>query len=760
MIDRHVTVASFTQRWLPDGWTFHKLFEWPPDVFAWTSALLQKTGAYRMAASPPDVWPTSNDWTGDVAAMSSSWLKSVEDSSISLPTEILQTRDEVVSLAVDVTLAGMRSPTKGSREWRLCKAALELHAYADRCCRGFGSPAINTRTAQPRTQYLSDLLLATSGSVARLPRDAGVVLPKMRTPQTGVTLRALSLYASYHETELEIAWRSLPWANIDEDTLNILVVPWPYVVHATDFRPRSMVGQRTRNGRARYFAFEPARTRLNPSAILEMLESVHASHSKRIHIVVFPELALTRQELRELQDHLTTRLEKRTQIPMVVAGLRRDSGIGGAMGTEERVDCNSVVLSMFFAERWYNLEQDKHHRWKLDPGQIEQYNLGGVLTGTAPWWEACEMRQRRLTFMAPNDWLVLSPLVCEDLAQLDPVSEVIRGVGPTLIWALLLDGPQLPQRWSARYASVLADDPGSSVLTVTAAGMAQRSQPKAHESSLRDEGTVATWRDAASSLRTVSLPDTMGAAVLTLAVEWGQEHTLDGRRDDFTTSQFVLKGVQPVPLDRERAIGDRPTSSVEEPGRKRRTRTARDLKEVTAFTIFIDAALDAPAGERAQFAAWLLQVRSGHREVAAALSSAHADIVALIGHHTDEQDKDRELELAVQVALELLEPMTASDASQLTIHWSRVAKAAEAALQELQDGQVPHLRAHNAASRTDFSFLRRVHVAVWNAVLWAVHTRLTEERRDGALQHAGHETLQLIEDALDRRFDSLLDAHE
>ena len=47
-----------------------------------------------------------------------------------------------------------------------------------------------------------------------------------------------------------------------------------------------------------------------------------------------------------------------------------------------------------------------------------------------------------------------------DLAQPDPVASIIRQVGPSLVIGLLLDGPQLAERWPARYASVFADDPG------------------------------------------------------------------------------------------------------------------------------------------------------------------------------------------------------------------------------------------------------------------------------------------------------------
>ena len=48
---------------------------------------------------------------------------------------------------------------------------------------------------------------------------------------------------------------------------------------------------------------------------------------------------------------------------------------------------------------------------------------------------------------------------------------MLRAVGPNLIIALLADGPQIASRWPGRYAAAFADDPGSSVLTLTSAGM-------------------------------------------------------------------------------------------------------------------------------------------------------------------------------------------------------------------------------------------------------------------------------------------------
>src|SRR5215472_1078114 len=127
-------------------------------------------------------------------------------------------------------------------------------------------------------------------------------------------------------------------------------------------------------------------------------------------------------------------------------------------------------------EAWFHIRQNKHHRWSLDESQINQYHLGSVLHPHIRWWEAMEVPRRALQFVEVAELAIVS-LVCEDLAESDNVAELIRSVGPTVVITGLLDGPQLTSRWSARYASVLADDPGSAVLTLTSFGMVNRSRP-------------------------------------------------------------------------------------------------------------------------------------------------------------------------------------------------------------------------------------------------------------------------------------------
>jgi len=104
--------------------------------------------------------------------------------------------------------------------------------------------------------------------------------------------------------------------------------------------------------------------------------------------------------------------------------------------------------------------------------------------------------------------------------------------------ALLMDGPQLGFRWAGRYASVLADDPGSSVLSVTSLGMVSRTQPPSR--------VVALWKDMQRGLRELRLDEGASALYLTIAPEWTEEWSADARRDHRTAACLVLESVEQI----------------------------------------------------------------------------------------------------------------------------------------------------------------------------------------------------------------------
>jgi hypothetical protein len=139
-----------------------------------------------------------------------------------------------------------------------------------------------------------------------------------------------------------------------------------------------------------------------------------------------------------------------------------------------------------------------------------------------------------------NTWSVL---ICEDLARQDPAADLIRAVGPNLLIALLMDGPQLSSRWPARYAAVLAEDPGTSVLTLTSLGMAERSRPiLASGERAPVSRVIALWRDAIRGEIQIALDPEHDACVLSLEYDKQTEYCADGRTDHGQACYPVFTG--------------------------------------------------------------------------------------------------------------------------------------------------------------------------------------------------------------------------
>jgi hypothetical protein len=140
-----------------------------------------------------------------------------------------------------------------------------------------------------------------------------------------------------------------------------------------------------------------------------------------------------------------------------------------------------------------------------------------------------------------SERLTICPLVCEDLARPDPVTDVVRSIAPTLVVALLLDGPQLGARWPGRYAGVLADDPGCSVLMLTALGMTLRSQPPGQAPSRG----IALWKDPHRGLQQIALAEGASAVALAAHARPVEIPTADGRTGK-RVAELVLSGIEQI----------------------------------------------------------------------------------------------------------------------------------------------------------------------------------------------------------------------
>src|SRR6201982_1023087 len=142
------------------------------------------------------------------------------------------------------------------------------------------------------------------------------------------------------------------------------------------------------------------------------------------------------------------------------------------------------------------------------------------------WWEAVNVPRRVLHLIEFGEGFTVVVLICEDLAQNDEVADLIRAIGPTGIVTPLLDGPQLASRWSARYASVFADDPGSAVLTLSDWDRVDRCRPRGRDAA----HVVGLWKDPSNGFNEIPLESGAQGILLTACVSPAQRGSNDGRR--------------------------------------------------------------------------------------------------------------------------------------------------------------------------------------------------------------------------------------
>jgi hypothetical protein len=494
-------------------------------VFALTNVLLGRSEAFRFALSPPAgmQWPPAGaaDWSSAVVEAGRDWGAWVEDRQGSVPGALA----EEWSVALERADLPLEALAEG-RDWRVCEALLTIHAIADEACAGLGSASacVDVRGATYRGRARE--LLARTGSLARFPPRLVRVLPKIRTPPTGRA--SFARYACVQGSGLEARWHKLPARHAGTDPraefVNFLLLPWPVRVRESDFRPVDGTVQRLEREPFGFFEFAPSEPL--DYDLLDRVLTAARDEVGSVDVVVLPECAVDASEIDELEAALD-----RHGVIYLTAGVRQSSTRRGRIG--ENWVHTGVNPRLGKGGRppdgpgreWFHIRQNKHHRWSLDESQIYQYHLGGTLHPGVLWWEAMEVPRRSVQFLTLGEEITVVSLVCEDLAENDQVAQVIRDVGPTGVIAVLLDGPQLTSRWAARYASVLADDPGSAVLTLTSFGMVQRSRPGRRDAST----VVALWKDPERGFREIPLESGAQAVLLTACSSRATRRTGDGR---------------------------------------------------------------------------------------------------------------------------------------------------------------------------------------------------------------------------------------
>jgi hypothetical protein len=497
-----------------------RLLEWPPDLFALTNVVLARAEAFRYAVSLKD-WPPSRfgDWAQAVEEAGRGWSAWAEDRTSAMP-DVVAEEWRVFCQGAEVPLEHLAA----GRAHRLREALLTLHAVADEACAGLGLALDSSGAEGCVYRARGRELLARTGSLARIDARFLRVLPKVITPPTGRP--AFSRYACVQGPGIDVGWHKIParhrGTDLRSEYATLLLLPWPLQVRASDFHPVGSVRRLAKDPYG-FFEFAPA-----GGLDLDLLDRVLVAARQEagsVDVVLLPESAVEEGEIGDLETLL-----ERHGVVNLVAGVRQHGRHPGQlpsnwlhMGFNPRLEKGGRLPSEGH-EPWFHIRQNKHHRWSLDEGQVEQYHLGGALHPHIRWWEAIDVPRKAIQFVEVAE-LVLTTLVCEDLAHNDDIAQLIRSVGPTLVMNMLLDGPQLPSRWTARYASVFADDPGSAVLTLTSYGMVERSRPVGREASR----IIALWKDPTRGVREIPLEPGAQGVLLTLCMDRSTRYSADLR---------------------------------------------------------------------------------------------------------------------------------------------------------------------------------------------------------------------------------------
>lgn len=560
----------------------------PADLFAAAALLLERAGVYQFMefqgsdadGSRRDIWPhpiipMSQEENTHLIDIACEWAY-VDKVKFDLQPLRSPPPFPVEALWVELGEA-QNSPVfepivmRGSEpaEWWL-KAA-QLLIIADEAAEGIGFDYIDPDTLattghmnrrMPKDKYNKFVWFWQFSLSLRLPSGKGAfhshfetvatlapcadvdivsVQPKMHTASVGSALRSFShnLALLPPRGVVRTVWhRPLsPLPSELEASLNLLLIPYPYNLKAKWFKGRT--SQKTTpdlqgwgwlelsNENWLYgenCADEIERDKRR-EVIWQFVDSLIAEAKTDvdcIHGVVLPEDALDFSTFEYICKKI---FDKYRGMLFFISG--SSSNCQGDKGT--CVVTASVTDLSGSHRKSVVTSRQKHHRWRLDRSQIVTYGLSSALEPSITYWEDIGLPNREVHIHVFRNASTLTAMLCEDLARVDPCHTVIRSVGPNLVLVLLMDGPQIAQRWPARYATVLAEDPGSSVLTLTSLGLINRANEVGlHEKKSR---SIGLFRDDQSNPIEIVCPENCHASIVMLHGVPSWENTLDGRHN-------------------------------------------------------------------------------------------------------------------------------------------------------------------------------------------------------------------------------------
>ncbi|HIF9382811.1 TPA: hypothetical protein ACX6RR_002643 [Photobacterium damselae] len=397
--------------------------------------------------------------------------------------------------------------------------ALKLLIASDQCAKKIEYQLSRTKNPNLVSHYMKRI--STINGIKSLSEGLdtyGSVHIKTMTPQSGISLNSLCHSIAYVKPGIDCFTLKGRTSKKDDDLYHVLVLPWPLNIERDFFSVDTNPPLEMDHNSFGFFSYSN-KEKISTNMILYAIQEAEKEVGFP-DLVVIPECAIAKDEsnllAQELMDHFSS---KSIQPPLFIYGAYEHSKVG-----KYGKNYLEFLYHDDFDNRFTRVEQPKHHRWALDKNQIISYRLGTKLTPRKKWWENCEINSRKMISYF-DDNTHICPLICEDLARQDPVAPVVRALGPSLVVALLLDGPQIKGRWPEKYAGVLAEDPGSSVLSVSPYGMTQRSTGLGYPPS----SSVALWSDGETTVN-LDLAENKVGISLALSKHPIEQWAADGRK--------------------------------------------------------------------------------------------------------------------------------------------------------------------------------------------------------------------------------------
>lgn len=419
---------------------------------------------------------------------------------------------------------------------------------------------IKDKKRKPDRRHLS-VDEPSDGLTWQVDLDVVRVLPKGRTAALGCSMRTLSHHLAlvpgrggygtvyWHHPgssrnppapvsrQPAAATENAP----DPDDLCLLLVPFPFFMNGQAFSSDAHNSSDAHDSpdKPKWGRFKINQSWLkkdaagkpdNPAGdfclfIKKLIDKARADGSE-VNALILPEYALDWETYDKVACHIR---DHQPEIEFMVSGVSSDCILKKG---------NLVVSTLFVTRSKQDGTEErialthsrpKHHRWRVDKKQIENYGIGAHLADDTEWWEYINIGNRVMHLDVLRNNSTFTALICEDLARSDPAHPWLRALGPHLIFALLMDGPQLTKRWPAQYATGLADDPCSSVLTLTSHGLIGLSNAKKADD--KKSHSIGLWRQDNDTNLSVQCNPTAKqfATLLHLSANEIQEFTLTGR---------------------------------------------------------------------------------------------------------------------------------------------------------------------------------------------------------------------------------------